>query len=389
MYLKSHAIVKVETSHSTTYIVVHDSCRKKTSSGQYIIRRHTTPIDNDYVEDCKYVISLYKSHQIPHNKRFASNLFGTSLYQREFRISRRIRSNRDDTEYLCTRCGHDPVDALLPSTDIYLEDSQDDIEPYEQIHRRHTDLDTMRTTNITNNSTNETLLNHFSDLFDNFDGVIFDNPNYAGDHQPTIRENRRSYGYRDSQPTDVEYINSPRYGRVRKDLFPDEPDLDQYKNTIDSKEDVEFKQQMATAIEASKSTEQRFQDKLEKMIKDVKSHHLTCDIVVEYNPRLGKHVFNIITKEEEIPDEEIMRCIICCGDLTKSNFEENSDGSFDIVAPCKCRGSGGIMHESCYQDCIKHDVLECSVCKSHFVKPNKIRNVTKIVLYTDYQHMTI
>jgi hypothetical protein len=383
MYLKSHAIVKVTTSHATTYIVVHDTCREKTSNGKYIIRRHIIPIDNYYVINCKYDITIYKHNRIPHDKCFVSSLFGTYLYQREFKIHRHSNSNRDNSECLCTRCGHNPNNVLLPTSDVYLEDSQDEIEPDQQIYGRYTNLNTIHATNVTNNSSNETLSNYFDNIFQS-NNITFNNPNYVEERQPTIDETRRSYVY---QPPNVEYINSPRYGRVRKDLFPDEPDVDQYKNTIDSKEDIEFKKQIAKAIEASKSAEQRFQDKLDKMIKDLKSHHLTCNIVVEYNPRNGKHIYTIITKEEAIPDEEMMRCVICFGDLTKVDFEINSDGSFDIVAPCKCRGSGGIMHESCYQNCIKHDTLECNICKSHFVKPNKIRKVTKSVLTSDYQHM--
>jgi hypothetical protein len=170
------------------------------------------------------------------------------------------------------------------------------------------------------------------------------------------------------------YINSPRFGIVRKDLYPNEPDLNEYKP-----EQKTVRPHIPIPTNDNKTLEKR----IEELIKDTNDYKIKCSINYKFNGALFQ--YNIDVVDEEIRGDDIYKCIICQDNIIRVIIGEKENGKYKIVSPCDCSGSGGLMHRTCYNECIKNAYVQCTICRINYHIPEHIDKETKKSLKKDYK----
>jgi hypothetical protein len=184
-------------------------------------------------------------------------------------------------------------------------------------------------------------------------------------------------------------INSPKYGPVKQSEFPDEIDLDDYIVTEDVDTDDYYEESLKRAIEGSMSDEQKAEKYIDSMKDIVSAYSIATTITFKYNAKCKSYEYDLKMTDNDIPEDELYKCPICMEIINTSLVnKKNKDGKFIIVSPCECNGTEGLMHRSCYMECIKNEVVECKIyCRKPFTVPSIIDMSTYRILLESYRHL--
>jgi hypothetical protein len=202
-----------------------------------------------------------------------------------------------------------------------------------------------------------------------------------------IEENELRHMYRKS--INKVTINSPNYGLVSRTDFPNEIDLNDYIITEDVKTDDYYEDTLKRAIEESMSTEQKANKYIDSMKDIVSAYSVATTITFRYNPITKSYVYDLKMTENDIPENEVYKCPICMEIINTSLInKKNKDNNFIIVSPCECTGTEGLMHRTCYIECIKNEAVGCKIyCQKPFKVPSIIDISTYRIMLESYRHL--